>query len=83
MFEMHVGDRMLFETKTGAYPVAAASAFSGFQAPTIYRVMSGPAWQVMQQIQNRDFAPEVEEQAVGTCPCRARQPALPLVPVCR
>uniref|UniRef100_A0A8C9P653 Ornithine decarboxylase n=1 Tax=Spermophilus dauricus TaxID=99837 RepID=A0A8C9P653_SPEDA len=37
--EMHVGDWMLFENM-GAYTVAAASTFNGFQRPTIYYVMS-------------------------------------------
>ncbi|KAK1333290.1 hypothetical protein QTO34_006831 [Cnephaeus nilssonii] len=60
--EMHVGDWMLFENM-GAYTVAAASTFNGFQRPTIYYVMSGPTWQLMQQVQNRDFPPEVEEDA--------------------
>ncbi|KAL4824557.1 hypothetical protein H8958_000474 [Nasalis larvatus] len=58
--EMHVGDWMLFENM-GAYTVAAASTFSGFQRLVIYYVMSGPAWQLMQQFQNPDFPPEVEE----------------------
>ncbi|ELK30319.1 Ornithine decarboxylase [Myotis davidii] len=37
--------------------------FNGFQRPTVYYVRSGPTWQLMQQIQNRDFPPEVEEDA--------------------
>lgn len=65
--EMHVGDWMLFENM-GAYTVAAASTFNGFQRPTIYYVMSGPAWQLMQQFQNPDFPPEVEEQDASTLP---------------
>ncbi|XP_036176281.1 ornithine decarboxylase-like isoform X2 [Myotis myotis] len=66
--EMHVGDWMLFENM-GAYTVAAASTFNGFQRPTIYYVMSGPTWQLMQQIQNRDFPPEAEvEEDAGTLP---------------
>uniref|UniRef100_A0A8C5VLD5 Ornithine decarboxylase n=1 Tax=Microcebus murinus TaxID=30608 RepID=A0A8C5VLD5_MICMU len=65
--KMHVGDWMLFENM-GAYTVAAAFTFNGFQRPTIYYVMSGPTWQLMQQIQNPDFTPEVEEQDVGTLP---------------
>lgn len=52
----------------GAYTVAAASTFNGFQRPTIYYVMSGPAWQLMQQFQNPDFPPEVEEQDASTLP---------------
>ncbi|KAF3826347.1 hypothetical protein GH733_008872 [Mirounga leonina] len=64
--EMHVGDWMVFENM-GAYTVAAASTFNGFQRPTIYYVMSGPT-QLMQQIQNHDFPAEVAEQDVGTLP---------------
>ena len=40
-----MGDWMLFENM-GAYTVAAASTFNGFQRPTIYYVMSGPTWLV-------------------------------------
>ncbi|XP_030879609.1 ornithine decarboxylase, partial [Leptonychotes weddellii] len=65
--EMHVGDWMVFENM-GAYTVAAASTFNGFQRLTIYYVMSGPTWQLMQQIQNHDFPAEVVEQDVGTLP---------------
>nr|XP_035946556.1 ornithine decarboxylase-like [Halichoerus grypus] len=65
--EMHMGDRMVFENM-GAYTVAAASTFNGFQRPTIYYVMSGPTWQLMQQIQNHDVPAEVAEQDVGTPP---------------
>ncbi|XP_032256387.1 ornithine decarboxylase-like isoform X1 [Phoca vitulina] len=65
--EMHVGGWMVFENM-GAYTVAAASTFNGFQRPTIYYVMSGPTWQLMQQIQNHDFPAEVAEQDVGTLP---------------
>ncbi|XP_033258938.2 ornithine decarboxylase-like isoform X1 [Orcinus orca] len=65
--EMHVGNWMLFENM-GAYTVAAANTFSGFQRPTIYYVMSGPTWHLMQQIQNHDFPPSIEEQDVGTVP---------------
>uniref|UniRef100_A0A8D2E1H0 Ornithine decarboxylase n=1 Tax=Sciurus vulgaris TaxID=55149 RepID=A0A8D2E1H0_SCIVU len=70
--EMHVGDWMLFENM-GAYTVAAASTFNGFQRPTIYYVMSGPTWQCMQQIQNHGFPSEVEEQDVGTLPVSCAQ----------
>uniref|UniRef100_F6Y6I2 Ornithine decarboxylase n=1 Tax=Monodelphis domestica TaxID=13616 RepID=F6Y6I2_MONDO len=65
--EMHVGDWMLFENM-GAYTVAAASTFNGFQRPTIYYVMSGPAWQCMQQIKNQGFPAEVEDQDINTLP---------------
>ncbi|KAB0390417.1 hypothetical protein E2I00_012792 [Balaenoptera physalus] len=65
--KMHVGDWMFFENM-GAYTVAAASTFSGFQRLTIYYVTSGPTWQLMQQIQNHDFPLGVEEQDVGALP---------------
>jgi len=64
---MHVGDWMVFENM-GAYTVAAASTFNGFQRPTIYYVMSGPTWQLTQQIQSHDFPAEVAEQDVGPLP---------------
>uniref|UniRef100_A0A8C5KXL4 Ornithine decarboxylase n=1 Tax=Jaculus jaculus TaxID=51337 RepID=A0A8C5KXL4_JACJA len=64
---MHVGDWMLFENM-GAYTVAAASTFNGFQRPTIYYVMSQPMWQLMKQAQKHGFPPEVEEQGVGSLP---------------
>lgn len=70
--EMHVGDWMLFENM-GAYTVAAASTFNGFQRPSIYYVMSRPMWQLMKQIQNHGFPPEVEEQDVGTLPMSCAQ----------
>ncbi|KAK1332282.1 hypothetical protein QTO34_006954 [Cnephaeus nilssonii] len=54
------GDWMLFENM-GAYTIAAASIFNGFQRQTIYYVMSGSAWQLMWQVQN-DFQPEAEKQ---------------------
>nr|XP_042122922.1 ornithine decarboxylase [Peromyscus maniculatus bairdii] len=50
----------------GAYTVAAASTFNGFQRPSIYYVMSRSLWQLMKQIQSHGFPPEVEEQDVGT-----------------
>lgn len=68
LLEMHVGDWMLFDWMLGAYTVATASTFNGFQRPTIYYVMSGPAWQVMQQIESRGFPPEVEEQDASALP---------------
>ena len=66
--EMHVGDWMLFENM-GDYTVAAASTFNGFQRPTIYYVMSGPTWQLMQQIRTQDFRPEWRSQTSVPCPC--------------
>lgn len=44
--ELQVGDWMLFENM-GAYTVAAASTFNGFQRPTIHYVMSRTAWLVL------------------------------------
>ncbi|XP_012869245.1 PREDICTED: ornithine decarboxylase [Dipodomys ordii] len=70
--EMHVGDWMLFENM-GAYTVAAASTFNGFQRPTIHYVMSRPMWQVMQQVQKHGFPPGVEEQDVSTLPLSCAQ----------
>ncbi|XP_064364534.1 ornithine decarboxylase isoform X2 [Dromaius novaehollandiae] len=67
MPELQVGDWILFENM-GAYTVAAASTFNGFQRPTIYYVMSRPAWQLMQQIKEQGFLAEVEEQDVATLP---------------
>lgn len=51
--EMHVGDWMLFENM-GAYTVAAASTFNGFQRPTVYYVMPGPAWLVAARVSGPD-----------------------------
>ncbi|XP_064412448.1 ornithine decarboxylase isoform X1 [Latimeria chalumnae] len=59
--ELHVGDWMLFENM-GAYTVAAASTFNGFQRPQIYYVMSRPAWHLIQQIKEHGYVSEVEEQ---------------------
>ncbi|KAL6030718.1 hypothetical protein STEG23_011367 [Scotinomys teguina] len=70
--EMHVGDWMLFENM-GAYTVAAASTFNGFQRPSIYYVMSRSLWQLMKQIQSHGFPPEVEEQDVGALPLSCAQ----------
>ncbi|XP_029451750.1 ornithine decarboxylase [Rhinatrema bivittatum] len=65
--ELYVGDWMLFENM-GAYTVAAASTFNGFQRPTIYYVMSRQAWQLMQQIKEQGIHSEVEEQDTCTVP---------------
>uniref|UniRef100_A0A7N4PTK0 Ornithine decarboxylase n=1 Tax=Sarcophilus harrisii TaxID=9305 RepID=A0A7N4PTK0_SARHA len=65
--EMYVGDWMLFQNM-GAYTVAAAATFNGFQIPTINYVMSGPAWQCMKQIKNQGFLAEVEDQDINTLP---------------
>uniref|UniRef100_A0A8C0GHU7 ornithine decarboxylase n=1 Tax=Chelonoidis abingdonii TaxID=106734 RepID=A0A8C0GHU7_CHEAB len=67
MPELQVGDWMLFENM-GAYTVAAASTFNGFQRPAIHYVMSRPAWQLMQQIKEQGFVAEEEEQDVSTLP---------------
>uniref|UniRef100_A0A8C6W2D1 Ornithine decarboxylase n=1 Tax=Nannospalax galili TaxID=1026970 RepID=A0A8C6W2D1_NANGA len=53
--EMHVGDWMLFENM-GAYTVAAASTFNGFQRPMIYH-----------EIQNHDFPLEVKDTLPMSC----------------
>ncbi|XP_048209374.1 ornithine decarboxylase [Perognathus longimembris pacificus] len=70
--EMHVGDWMLFENM-GAYTVAAASTFNGFQRPTIHYVMSRPMWQLMQQVQKHGFQPGAEEQDVSALPLSCAQ----------
>ncbi|NXB43253.1 DCOR decarboxylase, partial [Leucopsar rothschildi] len=67
MPELQVGDWILFENM-GAYTVAAASTFNGFQRPTIHYVMSRPAWQLMQQIKDQGFLAEAEEQDVSSLP---------------
>ncbi|KAF3831626.1 hypothetical protein GH733_000438 [Mirounga leonina] len=64
---MHVGNWTLFGNM-GAYTVATASTFKGFQRPTISYVTLGPTWQLMQQIQTHDFLLEGEEQDVSTLP---------------
>ncbi|XP_060056988.1 LOW QUALITY PROTEIN: ornithine decarboxylase-like [Erinaceus europaeus] len=69
--EMLMGHRMLFEN-IGAYTVAAASTFNGFQRPIINYVMSRPMWQGMQQIKSCDFPPEVEDQDISTLPVLRR-----------
>ncbi|KAL7988056.1 hypothetical protein Chor_006975 [Crotalus horridus] len=61
--ELQVGDWMLFENM-GAYTVAAASTFNGFQRPTIHYVMSRTAWQLMERIKKQGFQEEVEDQDV-------------------
>lgn len=68
----YVGDWILFENM-GAYTVAAASTFNGFQRTfngfhSIYYVLLGPTWQLMQQVQNHDFPLKVEEQDTSALP---------------
>ncbi|XP_075717222.1 ornithine decarboxylase [Rhinoderma darwinii] len=58
--ELQVGDWMLFENM-GAYTVAAASTFNGFQRPTLFYVMSRPYWQLMHNIKEHGILPEVPE----------------------
>lgn len=41
--DLQVGDWLVFENM-GAYTVAAASTFNGFQRPDIHYVMSRLAW---------------------------------------
>lgn len=62
--ELHLGDWLIFENM-GAYTVAAASTFNGFQRPNIYYVMSRPAWNLTLQFTGQTHVPEVEEQ--NTC----------------
>ncbi|XP_060709420.1 ornithine decarboxylase [Hemiscyllium ocellatum] len=65
MPELQVGDWMVFENM-GAYTVAAASTFNGFQRPQIFYVMSRPMWQLMQRIKEGDFPSQVEDRAANT-----------------
>ncbi|XP_041044383.1 ornithine decarboxylase [Carcharodon carcharias] len=65
MPELQVGDWMVFENM-GAYTVAAASTFNGFQRPQIFYVMSRPAWQLMQQIKEDGFPSQVEDRAANS-----------------
>lgn len=62
-----VGDWMLLEIMS-VYTVTAASSFSAFQRQTIYYVMSGPTWQLMQQVQDHNITPKVEEYDISTLP---------------
>ncbi|KAF6090819.1 hypothetical protein HJG60_012201 [Phyllostomus discolor] len=62
-----VGDWVLLEIMN-VYTVTAASSFSGFQRSTIYYVMSRPTWQLMQQFQDHNIPPKVEEQDISTLP---------------
>ncbi|XP_055491281.1 ornithine decarboxylase [Leucoraja erinacea] len=63
--ELQVGDWMVYENM-GAYTVAAASTFNGFQRPQAYYVMSRPAWQLMQQIEKNGFPTQAEDHAANT-----------------
>ncbi|KAM3843166.1 ornithine decarboxylase 1-like [Diretmus argenteus] len=61
--DLQVGDWLLFENM-GAYTVAAASTFKGFQRPDIHYVISRPAWQHVQQICTQGLLPAPVE---GSC----------------
>ncbi|CAL1574662.1 unnamed protein product [Knipowitschia caucasica] len=49
MPDLQVGDWLVFENM-GAYTVAAASTFNGFQRPDIYYVISRPSWNHVERI---------------------------------
>lgn len=75
--DMQVGDWLLFENM-GAYTVAAASTFNGFQRPDIHYVMSRPAWQRVQQISAQGMpTPVVEDSCPAGVPaCCGRESGL-------
>ncbi|XP_068194372.1 ornithine decarboxylase [Antennarius striatus] len=58
--DLQVGDWLVFEDM-GAYTVAAASNFNGFQTPDIHYVMSRPAWQFVQQVRSHGMPALAEE----------------------
>lgn len=60
--ELQVGDWLIFESM-GAYTVAAASTFNGFQHSQIYSVMSRAAWQTMKHIKE-GILPVHKEQEI-------------------
>nr|AFK10799.1 ornithine decarboxylase [Callorhinchus milii] len=62
--ELQVGDWMVFENM-GAYTLAAASTFNGFQRPQIHYVMSRPTWQLIQQIKEDVHLPEADSHNAG------------------
>ena len=62
---------MLFENM-GAYTVAAASTFNGFQRPTVYYVMPGPAWLV----EARVYGPD-KNRRLGTLPPKSTPTPVP------
>ncbi|XP_069742394.1 ornithine decarboxylase isoform X3 [Narcine bancroftii] len=64
MPELQVGDWMVYENM-GAYTVAAASTFNGFQRPQVFYVMSRPAWQLMQKIAQNGFPTQAEEHTAN------------------
>ncbi|XP_076155759.1 ornithine decarboxylase [Alosa pseudoharengus] len=76
--DLQVGDWLLFENM-GAYTVAAASTFNGFQRPDIHYVMTRAAWQCMQQIRAQGMPAPVEESSQGSMPsCCGRESGLEL-----
>lgn len=70
MPELQVGDWILFENM-GAYTVAAASTFNGFQRPTIHYVMSRPAWLVIKYL---DLSVLLMQMAVVNSSCQLAAP---------
>lgn len=74
--DLQVGDWLLFENM-GAYTVAAASTFNGFQRPDIYYVVSRTAWQHIQQIHAQGMPAPVEESLPAGLPaCCGRESSL-------
>ncbi|CAN9502039.1 unnamed protein product [Ophioblennius macclurei] len=79
--EMQVGDWLLFDNM-GAYTVAAASTFNGFQAPEISYVLSRPSWQYLQRVCSGDLpAPPPEVACPPEMPaCCGRDSGLDVPP---
>ncbi|XP_068607700.1 ornithine decarboxylase-like [Brachionichthys hirsutus] len=59
--DLQVGDWLVFKNM-GAYTVAAASTFNGFQRPDMHYVVSRPAWQFVQQFCS-DGVPAVADES--------------------
>ncbi|XP_075764620.1 antizyme inhibitor 2 isoform X2 [Pelodiscus sinensis] len=63
--ELQVGDWLTFENM-GAYSIAAASSFNGYQQPQISYAMSRVAWEALQLLPGKLAQPE-EEDRVRVC----------------
>ncbi|KAM6917628.1 ornithine decarboxylase isoform 1-T1 [Lycodopsis pacificus] len=74
--DLQVGDWLIFDNM-GAYTVAAASTFNGFQRPDIHYVMSRTAWQHVQQICSQGMPAPAEESCLLEVPaCCGRESSL-------
>lgn len=65
--DLQVGDWLVFDNM-GAYTVAAASTFNGFQRPDLHYVISRPAWQCVQQISSGALPAPAEESWLHDMP---------------